>query len=203
MALLREAARLGVAGIAGPSANRYGRVSPTLALHVLQEFGPGMPVLDGGACEVGIESTIIDCTRAPPALLRPGQLDRRQIEQALGCALAAPDAGSPRAPGTLAAHYAPAAQVRLMDSQDLRTALELQGGPAPRGLAVYSRAALACPPGTVVRRMPDNASQAAQELFSALRGFDAAGAQLVWVELPPSDPAWDGVRDRLQRAAAA
>ena len=102
LALLRQAALLGVAGVAAPSANRFGRVSPTTAAHVQDEFGSALRVLDGGPCAVGIESAIVDCTRPRPALLRPGQLARAQIEQALGAPLAdvqkflalKPDAGN-------------------------------------------------------------------------------------------------------------
>jgi tRNA threonylcarbamoyl adenosine modification protein (Sua5/YciO/YrdC/YwlC family) len=104
LALLTAAARLGVAGVAAPSANRFGRVSPTTAAHVVQEFGPGLTVLDGGPCSVGIESAIVDCTRAQPALLRPGQLGLDVLQAALGAdpqfQLVAADALSPRASGT-------------------------------------------------------------------------------------------------------
>ena len=203
-ALLRHASALGVRGVAAPSANRFGRVSPTQARHVLDEFGPELVVLDGGACPVGIESTIVDCTRAAPALLRPGMIDRRAIEAVLGAPLREPDPHAPRASGTLEVHYAPSARVRLMDTQSLRTAIEvLSGGELPRGLAVYSRTLRALPAGLLSRTMPQQPAEAAQELFAALRDFDAKGARLIWVETPPAGPAWEGVRDRLQRAAAA
>jgi L-threonylcarbamoyladenylate synthase len=202
LALLQQCARLGLAGLAAPSANRFGRVSPTTAAHVVQEFGAGLWVLDGGACEVGIESTIVDCTREQPALLRPGRLGRAELEAVLGRRLAEADAQSPRAPGSLASHYAPAATVRLMNTRALEAAVSMLHGAAPAGLAVYSRTGLACPPGVAHRRMPGDAVSAAHELFAALRDFDAAGVRLVWVEHPPDTPDWDGVRDRLQRAAA-
>jgi L-threonylcarbamoyladenylate synthase len=206
LSLLRAAAALGVAGVAGPSANRFGRVSPTRAAHVVQEFGSDLWVLDGGVCEVGIESTIVDCTRATPALLRPGQLSRSQIEHVLGAPLAAADDASPRASGTLAAHYAPAAPVRLFDAAALHAAL-LQaqppsGGPA-RPIGVYSRLAPGRKLGCIWREMPTAAPAVAHELFSVLRDFDAAGVASIWVEQPPPGPDWEGVRDRLQRAAAA
>ena len=203
-ALLRSAAELGVQGVAGPSANRFGRVSPTRAAHVTEEFGPDLPVLDGGDCELGIESTIVDCTRDAPALLRPGQLGRMQIEAALGRPLRAAGVDAPRASGTLEAHYAPQARLRLMDGDALRCALQvLDGAPAPQGLAVYSRSVRRAPPGILLRVMPDRASEVAHELFAALRDFDARGARLIWVEAVPSGPEWEGVRDRLARAAAA
>ncbi len=204
LALLKEAARLGVPGLAGPSANRFGRVSPTTAAHVEAEFGPGLMVLDGGPCEVGIESTIVDCTRDNPALLRPGRLDRLQIERVLDRALVERDLHSPRASGTLAAHYAPSATLRLMSPSALTDAVELlRGVPPPSGLAVYSRLDPGCPPGVLFRRMPADPALAAHELFAALRDFDAAGTRLIWVEQLPPSPEWEGVRDRLQRAAAA
>jgi L-threonylcarbamoyladenylate synthase len=204
LALLQAAAQRGVRGVAAPSANRFGRVSPTQADHVVAEFGPDLLVLDGGACDVGIESTIVDCSRGAPALLRPGMLDRGSIESLIGQPLQAAGADAPRASGTLEAHYAPDAKVRLMDAKALRGAFEvLQGGPVPQGLAVYSRSVLNAPRGIAHRRMPTGAADVAHELFSVLRDFDANGARLIWVETPPAGPAWDGVRDRLARAAAA
>jgi L-threonylcarbamoyladenylate synthase len=206
LALLQAARALGVRGVAGPSANRFGRVSPTRAAHVEQEFGPALWVLDGGDCPVGIESAIVDCTRAQPALLRPGQLGRSAIEAVLDQALAAPDAASPRAPGTLAAHYAPRAAVRLFDPASLAEELRrLSAEPArrPGSVGVYSRVAPRSLPVWVWRPMPATPAAVAQELFSVLRDLDAAGVASILVEQPPASPEWDGVRDRLQRAAAA
>jgi L-threonylcarbamoyladenylate synthase len=201
-ALLEAAAALGVPGVAAPSANRFGRVSPTTADHVVSEFGDALPVLDGGACPVGIESTIVDCSRERPVLLRPGTLARDDIEAALGQRLRAPDDDAPQAPGTLAAHYAPAARVRLMSAPMLRDALAVIGADA-RGVAVYSRTVRPVGRATVHRTMPDDARAAAFELFAVMRELDALGVKLIWVEQPPDTPDWDGVRDRLQRAAAA
>jgi L-threonylcarbamoyladenylate synthase len=200
-ALLEAAAAHGVAGVAAPSANRFGRISPTTAVHVAAEFGDALTVLDGGACKVGIESSIVDCSRGRPVLLRPGMLTRAQLETALGEPLAERDADAPRASGTLDAHYAPRARVRLMSAPLLRDALAVLGEAGPK-LAVYSRTVL--PPGRAVvhRAMPSNARAAAFELFAVLRELDALGVQLIWVEQPPDTPEWDGVRDRLQRAAA-
>lgn len=205
LALLREAAALGVAGVAAPSANRFGRVSPTQASHVVAEFGPALSVLDGGACDVGIESAIVDCTRAQPALLRPGQLGRARIEAVLGQPLAAPDAHSPRASGTLASHYAPRAPVRLFSAAQPPWGLAPVAGQPAQALGVYSRvapAAAALGAGWRHRPMPAQAAAVAHELFAVLREFDDAGVTAIWVERPPPGPAWDGVRDRLQRAAA-
>ena len=205
-ALLRQAAALGVAGVAAPSANRFGRISPTTAAHVAAEFGPGLLVLDGGDCPLGIESTIVDCSRGHPVLLRPGVLMRAALEAALGEPLRAADAQAPRAPGTLAAHYAPRARLRLWPAAALAAALDT---PAtwPAGLAVYSRrpvAAAAQPsPACGWRRMPDDPLAAAHDLFATLRCLDDDGAAEIWVEQPPDTPAWEGVLDRLRRAASA
>ena len=202
-ALLSAARKLGVAGVAAPSANRFGRISPTRAAHVVDEFGETLLVLDGGACRVGIESSIVDCSRGRPVLLRPGVLTRAQLEAAAAEALHEPDLDAPRAPGTLQAHYAPRAKLRLMAAEPLRTALKLLGPAAPE-LAVYSRSLPAnIAQGVLHRRMPSRPEAAAHELFSVLRELDDQGVQIIWVEEPPPTPEWDGVRDRLQRAAAA
>ena len=197
------------------------------------DLGQDLLVLDGGACEVGIESSIVDCTRARPVLLRPGLISRARIEAACGESLAdeldmAQQAGqnAPRASGTLEAHYAPRAKLRLMDAKSLQRALDLLGsdidaarqagkasaaaGSASSGagagkatIAVYSRAVLASRSATIIRRrMPDDAAETAKQLFAVLRGFDDQGVMLIWVEMPPDEPQWEGVRDRLQRAAA-
>ena len=196
-----------IAGIAAPSANKFGRVSPTTAEHVRSEFGDDLLVLDGGPCEIGIESTIVDCTRGEPVLLRPGVLTRDEVTAACGQALRLPhempDAAqpAPRASGTLESHYAPRAAVRLMEAAALRAALQVLGSEAPP-IGVYARTALrSTAPGVVVRRMPQAPAEAARELFAVLRELDDRGVQLIWVEAPPPGTAWDGVRDRLQRAA--
>ncbi|MBK8360458.1 MAG: threonylcarbamoyl-AMP synthase [Comamonadaceae bacterium] len=205
-AVLRACAAQGVFGLAAPSANPFGRVSPTTAAHVQAGMGDALLVIDGGACDVGIESTIVDCTRGAPVLLRPGGISRAQVEAACGqplrdgAALGAPD---PKASGTLLAHYAPAAPVRLMDAKALQTALDLLGADAAH-IAAWSRAILKTPSsGVIRRRMPDDAAATAQQLFAVLREFDAQGARLIWIETPPETPEWEAVRDRLQRAAAA
>ncbi|MET0519537.1 MAG: Sua5 family C-terminal domain-containing protein, partial [Burkholderiaceae bacterium] len=188
--------------VAAPSANRFGRVSPTQARHVADEFEPGLLVLDGGECEVGIESSIVDCSREHPVLLRPGVLTEAQIAAAAGEPLRARDAQAPRASGTLDAHYAPSATVRLLDAAQMRRRAEQLAGRLPAGLAVYSRSAL-LPQAAFARQMPDDARAAAHQLFAVLRELDAAGAREIWIERPPPGSEWEGVRDRLSRAAAA
>jgi len=201
-------------GLAGPSANRFGRVSPTTALHVQEELGDALMVLDGGPCAVGIESTIVDCTRGQPVLLRPGLLTRAQLEAVCGQPVLDKDApttvAAPRASGMLESHYAPNARVRLMDALALQTALDAidannataaaQASPGP--VAVYARFKLRVNTPALHRQMPEDAAAAAQQLFAVLRELDALGVSEIWVQIPPDAAEWDGVRDRLNRAAA-
>ncbi|MDP3835475.1 MAG: L-threonylcarbamoyladenylate synthase, partial [Hydrogenophaga sp.] len=204
-ALLVAAAARGVSGVAAPSANRFGRVSPTTAAHVAEEFSDlpddDLLILDGGACPVGIESTIVDATRGQPVLLRPGMITPAQLETACGQPVRLRDEAAPRASGTLESHYAPRAKVRLMDGKPLQAALDVLGADA-KHIAVYAHSPLKVARGVPLRRMPLDAARCAQELFAVLRELDATGVRLIWVETPPADAAWDGVRDRLQRAAA-
>ena len=231
LALLKACAERGIHGLAAPSANQFGRVSPTTAQHVQGEFAGtpfcDMPILDGGACSVGIESTIVDCSRGVPVLLRPGVLTLTQIEYACGQNLLlnneqsrqsirrleaylvpledaprATLADAPRASGTLDSHYAPKAKLRLMDAKALQTALDILGVDA-KNIAVYSRQQMHSASTSILfRRMPEDATQAAQQLFATLRELDQPDIKLIWVETPPEDAAWDGVRDRVTRAAA-
>ncbi len=213
-AVLQQAQALGVLGVAAPSANAFGRVSPTTAAHVASEFGANLQVLDGGACAVGIESTIVDCTRAAPVLLRPGVLTIEQLSLACGQVVQLSsalqgqlDPQAPRASGTLASHYAPNANVRLIEGQHL--AAELEAWHSKRSpnttLAVWTRTPVVIPLALAHRvqqqAMPADAAACAHDLFAQLRAFDDHGVDEIWVQSPPAEPAWDGVMDRLRRAA--
>lgn len=211
-ALLKAALALGVPGVSAPSANRFGRVSPTTAAHVQTELGSDLLILDGGDCDVGIESTIIDCTRGEPVLLRPGQITRAQIEAACGHAVRAKDASqnvggqvAPRASGTLESHYAPRAKVRLMSAQDIIAKLQVLG-PHVNNLGLWCTERPASEQGIgaglLWHHQATSAKQAAHDLFGVLRELDARGVSQIWVQQPPDTPEWEGVRDRLQRAAA-
>ncbi|MFT5035962.1 MAG: L-threonylcarbamoyladenylate synthase [Litorivivens sp.] len=194
-------------GVAAPSANRFGRVSPTTAAHVADELGDALFVLDGGPCDVGIESTIVDCTRGQPVLLRPGVLTRAQLEAACAESVldnAALAANAPRASGTLDSHYAPNAKVRLMDKTELQAALAAVEPSLRIAVYAYSISGIEAISAASVlyRAMPLQASQVAHELFAVLREFDAQGVAQIWVETLPDAADWDGVRDRLMRAAA-
>ena len=215
LAVLNAAEALGVMGVAAPSANLFGRVSPTTAAHVASEFGDDLLILDGGACEVGIESTIVDCTRGQPVLLRPGVLTPGQLEAACGMTVlvpAKPDADAPRASGTLASHYAPKAQVRLMSVPDMQLALQAMvlHAASPQTLIpqvmIWTRTPLPALANQAVgvqqTRMPSDPNACAHDLFAQLRAFDEAGVDQIWVEQPPDLPEWAGVLDRLTRAAS-
>jgi L-threonylcarbamoyladenylate synthase len=194
-------------GLAAPSANRFGRVSPTTAAHVQDEFGPELLVLDGGPCEVGIESTLVDCTRGAPVLLRPGVITTTQIEAACGQSMATSlRQAAPRASGTLESHYAPRARVRLLNAAELALRLKALSDEAPpKSLAIglwSAQEPKTPPPSLLWRQQASDAGDAAYQLFAVLRELDARQVAEIWVERPPAGAEWDGVRDRLQRAAA-
>jgi L-threonylcarbamoyladenylate synthase len=188
-------------GIAAPSANRFGRVSPTTADHVVADLGEEVDyVLDGGACEVGVESTIVDVSRGRPVLLRPGGLAREAIEALVG-PLAAADEHAPAAPGTLASHYAPRAEVIACEPDQVPAEVARVGGKvavlAPSAaFARWGRLA------AVQRALPDDPAGMARELYAALRDLDAAGVDVVIAALPPAAGLGEAVGDRLRKAAA-
>lgn len=212
-AVLQSAEALGVYGVAAPSANLFGRVSPTTAAHVAAEFGHDLLIIDGGPCEVGIESTIVDCTRASPVLLRPGVLTPQQLSDACGVMVLTSDSlevQAPRASGTLESHYAPTAKVLLMTRSELQQAIDAQlsaNHPSSKvdTIAVWSCSPVHVPAANVdqirCQPMPRTASDCAHRLFAQLREFDAQGVAQIWVETPPLTPEWDGIRDRLKRAS--
>jgi L-threonylcarbamoyladenylate synthase len=203
--LLREFAKAGSGAVAAPSANRFGHVSPTSAQHVRDEFGPGLLVLDGGDCEVGLESTIVDLSRGEPVLLRPGAVTREAIGRVLGVAPRDRDAAAPRASGTLASHYAPRTPVALVAATDLeqRVRRELAAG---RSIAVLARSPWPGPLREAAavwwHAAPEAPAAYGHDLYANLRALDANGAGLIVVEAPPEGAAWEAVRDRLSRAAA-
>jgi L-threonylcarbamoyladenylate synthase len=195
--------------LAAPSANRFGAVSPTTAEHVARDLGDAVDyILDGGACDVGVESTIVDVSGtagAGPTLLRPGGVDRATIERLLGRPLASASAASPAAPGTLASHYAPRAPV-VLAARDEASTLVAAHHRAGQRVAVLGAdrtlAALALAPGTLARPLPDDDAGAARDLFAALRELDLAGVDVI-VAIAGDWPAGLGeaIADRLQRAA--
>ena len=184
-------------GIAAPSANRFGLVSPTTAAHVREDLGDDVDlVLEGGPSEVGIESTIVDLSTGSALLLRPGAISLEDLEQLLNVKQAG--LSSPRHSGGLERHYAPRTPARLVSTHDLDKEIEK----LKQRVAVL---AFSRPDERVDYwlRMPRNPEGYARRLYAALRELDTAGCETILVEAPPEAPEWAAVRDRLQKACAA
>ena len=188
-------------GLAAPSANRFGRISPTTAVHVRAEFGDQVPVvLDGGPCAIGIESTIVDLSGSAPRVLRPGMISTEQVAEALaalGTPVIGPGAGMSgsgdiRAPGLLEKHYAPRTPMQLMQ--------RAQFGPPSAHRCVLAIGQL--PDGYIGLALPAEPAGYAHELYAALRQLDESGCSQILAELPPHGPEWQAIHDRLSRAAA-
>jgi len=192
LALLQEFENIGGHGVAAPSANRFGQVSPTSAQAVSEEIGQylneGDQIIDGGACAVGVESTIIDCTGAAPRILRPGAITIAMIEQSTGLAVAGVSGNEIRVSGSLENHYAPAAAVLLCET------------PLP-GQGFIALASIQTPPGVIRLASPVDDQEFAQVLYSALRQADAHGLAEVVVVQPIGAGIGVAIRDRLARAA--
>ena len=199
--LLAEFSVLGGSGIAAPSANRFGHVSPTTAQHVEDDLGDAVAmILDGGPCAVGIESTIVAFTGSEPVLLRPGGIGVDALAGVLGRAPNAPGTDSPRASGTLASHYAPHAPTQLVASRDL---LQQIARHASRGERVAVLARTVVEPAGFAdpwAAAPEDAPGYAHDLYANLRALDAPGVTAILIESVPEDDSWLAVRDRLMRA---
>ena len=186
-------------GVAAPSANRFGAVSPTTAQHVRDELNGDVDlVLDGGAAEIGVESTIVDLSGADVVLLRPGNVSKQQIEQTLKTSILEKSETSPRHPGGMERHYAPGTPTRLVSPHALDAEIARRRDRV--AVLAFSR------PDERVEfwiRMPREPSAFARKLYAALRELDAAGCQAILIEAPPAEPAWAAVNDRLRRASGA
>ena len=182
--------------IAAPSANRFGRVSPTTAAHVREDLGTDVElVLEGGSSDVGIESTIVDLSGTTPVLLRPGQVSKQELESLIGT-IGDKAASSPRHSGGLERHYAPRTPARMVPAHALDK--EISKGKSVAVLA-FSR------PDERVDfwlRMPREPQAYAQRLYAALRELDSANCEQILVEAPPDTAEWAAVRDRLKRACS-
>lgn len=201
LGLLREFG----AALAAPSANRFGRISPTTAAHVEAEFGDEVAaVVDGGACPVGVESTIVDVTGPRPRLLRPGMILEDAIEAILDVELeVARDHQGPRVSGRLESHYAPDAPVELVTQEHLTRRLDDCARQGLRVAALARRESLLDHLHDVIwARMPDHPVQYARVLYAELRSADDLKPDRILVELPPRTPAWNAIHDRLRRAAS-
>ncbi|BCF96022.1 threonylcarbamoyl-AMP synthase [Paraburkholderia sp. PGU19] len=203
-----SALRNGHGGVAAPSANRFGHVSPTTAQHVREEFGNAIHVLDGGSSDVGIESTIVDLSRGFPALLRPGHVTPQDIADVLGEMPRLPDgsdASAPRASGTLKAHYAPRTPLALLPFDVLEPLLAARAsGERVALVARVSRAGRwAEAEGVHFVAAPEDPHLYARDLYGLLRALDRANVSRILIEKLPDTIEWIAVNDRLGRAAAA
>jgi L-threonylcarbamoyladenylate synthase len=192
LGLLQECKKIGVHAIAAPSANRFGHVSPTTAIAVQEEIGAYLSaqdlILDGGPAQVGLESTIIDCTGDAPKILRPGAITQAMIEEATGLKVSENNDSQIRVSGSLEKHYAPNAKVIL----DV---------PAIAGQGFIAPAEVATPPGAIRLASPANTDEYARTLYSALRDGDAQGLETIAIIQPSGDGLAIAIRDRLMRAS--
>jgi L-threonylcarbamoyladenylate synthase len=188
-------------GVAAPSANRFGHVSPTTAADVFNDLGDDVDlILDGGPSRVGVESTIVDCSRPEPAILRLGGLPRERVEAILGRTVALLDAGEVRAPGTLESHYAPHAQVDIADADSL---VDLLADARERGERVGIIGRTDAEEGVEVLGVPGDGNEYAHDLYRMLRDADARGLDRVIAVLPDPTGVGAAVADRLRRASGA
>lgn len=223
--LLRAFGKIGSGLVAAPSANKFGHVSPTTSQHVRDEFGAAIGrtihLVEGGACEVGIESTILDLSRGVPVLLRPGAISREQIRDAIGVmpltreeseASAQSKGAVPRVSGALAAHYAPMTPLRMVARDQLAGEVDALLAAGKRVAVLAFSAQPRVPPSPVgvgVRNArplvwiaaPADAGGYAHDLYANLRTLDAAATSMILVETPPQNAIWEAVNDRLGRAA--
>jgi L-threonylcarbamoyladenylate synthase len=181
--------------VVAPSANRFGHISPTTAAHVEEEFEGRVAVLDGGPCEVGLESTIVAVEDDRLLILRPGQLSRERLEQVSHLPVEWPDQPVEGVPGALKSHYAPTQPTTLMSTTEL-------AGADARQAAILAFSEVSWPEAEMVLRMPERSVDYARELYQALRQAEASGCSRIFVELPPTGPEWRAVHDRLQRASS-
>jgi len=207
--LLRAFAAQGSGGIAAPSANRFGRISPTAAQHVRDELGDSVAmILDGGSCQVGIESTIVDLTGKRALILRPGMVSAIDLGRVLGSnplspddPLAPPALFKNRTPGTLAAHYAPRTPLALMPDDSLPIVLRNAIMQKERVAVLATHPAPFEMPGVLWHVAPADPAGFAHDLYANLRALDALGCDRIYVQKPAGQP-WLAVLDRLKRAAA-
>ncbi|MFO7306452.1 MAG: L-threonylcarbamoyladenylate synthase [Gammaproteobacteria bacterium] len=191
-------------GIAAPSANRYGRVSPTRAEHVREEFEDEVKIiLDGGECKVGLESTIVSCVDEVPRVLRPGSISLSQLRAVCPSVQMGPNPNAPRVPGSTSRHYSPTTPVNVVPSRRLEQVVSEFTSKGEKVAVLALR-----PPATTNPYMtwinagmrPDHYSR---HLYANLRTLDKAGAKILLVEEVPPGEKWDAARDRLRRAASA
>ena len=191
-------------GIAAPSANRFGRLSATRAEHVQDEFGDAVKViLDGGECQVGLESTIVSCVDGVVRQLRPGAVTLGQLREVAGEVLIGPDRSAPRAPGTLVSHYSPVTPLSIVPGGEIDQLAESLSEGGQRIAVLAQRLPLKTYQSVTWINAGSRAAAFAHDLYANLRVLDKAGCTRILVQEVPGDERWDAVRDRITRAAAA
>jgi len=201
--VLKKLREHGVLGLVAPSANAFGQVSATTAEHVVEELGDylnehGDAILDGGPCAVGVESTIVLATSDQPIILRPGAITREDIERITGVQVAQGTAETPRVSGALASHYAPAAQVLLIDTQELATLPTID---QPRSAGLIALSHIPTPAGMTRLCAASSASEFAAQLYSTMRQADHQNLSVIYVVAPAGTGIEQAILDRLTRAA--
>ncbi len=190
-------------GIAAPSANRYGRLSPTRADHVRDELGDAARIiLDGGECQIGLESTIVACDGTSVRLLRPGAVTASQLREAVGDLLGGPDAQSPRVPGSTPSHYAPSTPMAIVPAGEIDGQADSLSREGRRIAVLAQRLPLKAHKYVTWINAGRRPEQYAQDLYANLRTLDKAGCRQILVQDVPRDERWDAARDRLLRAAS-
>jgi len=189
-------------GIAAPSANRYGKVSPTRPEHVREELGDAVSVImDGGECQIGVESTILSLVGPKPRLLRPGSITQAQLEAVIGPVEVGADAGAPRVPGSTAQHYSPSTAVAIVPSTLLESRIDTLLRDARRVAVLAQRPPRKAQQGVTWINAGRRLDVYQRDLYANLRSLDKAGADLILVEEVPAKPEWAAVQDRLARSA--
>jgi len=200
-----ELLRLFGGGIAAPSANRFGRISPTTARHVLEELGDRLElIIDAGPSRIGLESTIVSLAGPEPVLLRPGAISVGELERALGGRRLANPAGAerPRAPGMLPSHYAPRTSFRTIEKGLLRETLHRLQADGRKAVVMTFPSRVALVPDTIAFQiMPENPVEYARELYAVMRVLDNGDYDCILADAPPDTQPWQAIRDRLHRAA--
>jgi L-threonylcarbamoyladenylate synthase len=190
-------------GIAAPSANRYGRISPTRAEHVRDELGDSVRIeLDGGESQLGIESTIVSCVESPVRLLRPGAVTLSQLRSAVGEVIIGASVTAPRVPGSAFSHYAPETPLEIVPGDAMEIFAESLNDQGERVAVLAMRLPLKTLPLVTWINAGRKPQMYAHNLYTHLRTLDKAGCAKILVQEVPADERWDAVRDRLQKAAA-
>lgn len=208
-ALLKRFAGTTHKAVTAPSANTFGRISPTNAKHVADDLGVKPAgkldmILDGGECEVGVESTIVNLTSERPTILRHGAVTAAMLSEKLGFEVLDAGENAPRVSGRLKSHYAPQTKLQIVPTEELEAHLE-DIAPKETAFLMCGQSELAQKVQTKARRCivaPGDVAGYAHVLYAAMHDLDACGAKKILVQAPPSDPAWAAVNDRLGRAAA-